>query len=59
MNFLKKLFCKHDYKQVRQYKDVFKTCDDGFCSYRHELITEFKCSKCGKIKKTYKFLYNT
>ena len=43
MNIIKRLFCKHDYKFVRNiYGDEIR-----YVGWKR---SEWKCSKCGKIK---------
>jgi len=53
------LRCKHDYNLVNQYemKSEFDIVSDAartpntHCSITRRLITDYKCSKCGKIKR--------
>ena len=40
MNFIKRLFCKHDYKYISQHK-INGGMRKAIC---------YQCSKCGKIK---------
>ena len=40
MNFIKRLFCKHDYKYVSQHK-----INSGMGK-----VIYYQCSKCGKVK---------
>ena len=50
MNFLRKLFCKHEYKvmMIDEYIDRNKKCND--VPYSIRTITTYICNKCGKIK---------
>ncbi len=56
---LKKLFCNHDYNMVNQFdvKSEFQIItESGFTpktwnSLRMKIVTDFKCSKCNRIKR--------
>jgi len=59
MKILEKLFCKHDYEQINQvvmeseYDMVVNSfkIPNTHLSLTRKLITDYKCNKCGKIKR--------
>ena len=56
MNILKRLFCKHDYKYLRNGIKTYREADfsgDGYNTWV-EHYTEYICTKCGKKKKIFK-----
>lgn len=58
-NFIKNLFCRHNYKLVNQFEmmsefDIVvsngKIPNTGLCLSRR-IVTDYKCKKCNKIKR--------
>ena len=47
MMFLKRLFCKHNYQQTKQYLEDYNSFDFECYTTRTYLVKEYKCSKCG------------
>ena len=41
-NFLKKIFCRHDYEKISWYEEY-----DNFRNERYAM-RQYKCNKCGK-----------
>ena len=41
-DFLKKLFCKHDYEKISWYEEYDKNCNTRYS------IRMYRCTKCGK-----------
>lgn len=50
MIFLKRLFCKHNYQQIKQYLEDRQSFDDECYTTHTYIVTEYKCSKCDKTK---------
>ena len=59
MNFLKKLFCLHDYELINQFeiKSEFDiVLEAGLLPAPHRslkriIVSDYKCSKCNKLKR--------
>ena len=45
--FLKRLFCKHNYQQTKQYLEDYNSFDFECYTTHTYLVKEYKCSKCG------------
>jgi hypothetical protein len=56
---MKKLFCSHDYKLVNQFElksEYDIVVENGYIpttleSMRRLIITDYKCTKCSKLKR--------
>lgn len=56
MKFIKRIFCKHNYRLYRNGITICKESDfsgDGCCNSWQERYTEYICTKCGKRKKIF------
>lgn len=59
LQFINNLFCQHDYNLINQYElesefDIVTKAGKVatlWNSQKRRLITDYKCSKCGKIKR--------
>lgn len=59
LELFKRILCTHDYHEINHFeiKSEFDIIDDaGFspnthCSRKRKYITDYKCSKCNKLKR--------
>lgn len=59
LNFIKNLFCNHDFEMVHHFEipsefDIVLAngkVANTHCSLTRKYVTDYKCTKCGKIKR--------